>query len=161
MHRAQHKQCQTAHEQVDETDGKAVCFFGHGFVPRAGQGKDDGGRHHAEHAPAAAAAVVAQRADEHARKADDTAQRFGRGHAVGAAVDEVGKDNAQKALDAVQDAAKGTGEHGNSDIIEGVLKHGLPQAQRTALCRDLAPGQAGAPGFAAAHCPAGPESCPA
>ena len=44
--------------------------------------------------PAPAAAVVAQRADEHARKADDTAQRFGRGHAVGVAVDEMGKDHA-------------------------------------------------------------------
>ena len=42
-------------------------------------------------------------------------------------------------------AEVGTGEHGNSDIIEGVLKRGLPQAQRTALCRDLAPGQAGDP----------------
>ena len=75
--------------------------------------------------PAATAAVVAQRADEHARKADDTAQRFGRGHAVGVAVDEVGKDDAQKALGAVQDAAKGTRELVNCDIVDSILCIGM------------------------------------
>ena len=39
----------------------------------------------------------------------------------------------QKALGAVQDAAKGTREHSNSDVIECVLGRGLPQAQSTAL----------------------------
>ena len=97
----------------------------------------------AEHAPAAAAAVVAQRADEHARKANGAAQRFGRGHAVGVAVDEMGKDHTQKALGAVQDAAKGTREHGNSDVIECVLGRGLPQAQSTALRCHFAAGELG------------------
>ena len=52
-------------------------------------------------APAAAAAVVAKGADEHARKAHSTAQRFCRGHAVRIAINKVGKDDAQKALGAV------------------------------------------------------------
>ena len=142
---AQHEQCQTTHEQVDEADRKAVGLFGHGLVPRAGQGKDDRGQQHAEDAPAAAAAVVAQRADEHARKTDDTAQRFGRGHAVGVAVDEVGKDDAQKALGAVQDAAECAGEGSHRHVVKGILEGGLPQAQCTALCCHLSPGEPGHP----------------
>ena len=59
------------------------------------------------------------------------------------AVDEVGKDHAQKALGAVQDAAKGTREHGNSNVIECVLDRGLPQAQSTALRCHFAAGKLG------------------
>ena len=80
--------------------------------------------------------MVAKGADEHARKAHSTAQRFCRGHAVRIAINKVGKDNAQKALGAVQDAAKRAGEHGHGDIVERILRRGLPQTQRTALgCR--------------------------
>ena len=67
--------------------------------------------------------------DEHARKADGAAQGLGGGHAVSLAVNKVGEDNPQKTLGAVQDAAKGTGEQGNSDVVEGILRGGLPQAQ--------------------------------
>ena len=102
----QHKQRQPAHKQVQKADGKAVGLFGDRLVPWAGKGEDNGRRHHAEHAPAAAAAVVAKGADEHARKAHSTAQRFCRGHAVRIAINKVGKDDAQKALGAVQNAAK-------------------------------------------------------
>ena len=73
---AQHKQCQPTHKQVQEADSKAVGLFGDGFVPRAGQGKDDGRCHHTEHAPAAAAAVVANRTDKHSGKTHSAAQRF-------------------------------------------------------------------------------------
>ena len=98
---AQHKQCQPTHKQVQEADSKAVGLFGDRLVPRAGQSEDDGRCHHTEHAPAAAAAVVAKGTDEYARKAHRAAQRFCRGHAVCIAVDKVGKDDAQKALGAV------------------------------------------------------------
>ena len=91
---AQHKQRQTAHKQVQKADGKAISLFGDRLVPRAGQGKDDGGCHHAEHAPAAAAAMVADGADEHTCKADGAAQGLGGGHAVRIAVNKVGKDDA-------------------------------------------------------------------
>ena len=138
---AQHKQCQPAHKQVQKADGKAVGLFGDRLVPRAGQGEDDSRRHHAEHAPAAAAAVVAKGADKYPGKAHGAAQRFCRGHAVRIAVDKVGKDDAQKALGAVQDAAKGTGEHRHGDVVERILRGGLPQTQRTTLCRHLAPGE--------------------
>ena len=140
---AQHKQCQPTHKQVQEADSKAVGLFSDGFVPRAGQGKDDGRRHHTEHAPAAAAAVVANRTDQHSGKTHSAAQRFCRGHAVCIAIDKVGKDDAQKALGAVQDAAKRAGEHGHGDIVERILCRGLPQTQRTALSCYPAPGQAG------------------
>ena len=81
--------------------------------------------------------MVAQCADEHARKADGAAQGLCRGHPIGIAVDEVGKDDAQKALGAVQDAAERTGEHRHGDVVEGVLGRGLPQAQYTALGKDF------------------------
>jgi len=123
---AQHKQSYAAHKQVDKADRKAVGLFGHGLVPRAGQGKDDRGQQHAEDAPAAAAAVVAEGADEHSGKTQHTAQQLGRGHAVGIAVEEVGKDDAQKALGAVENAPKGTRQHGNGDVVERVLGRGLP-----------------------------------
>ena len=55
----------------------------------------------------------------------------------------MGKDHTQKALGAVQDAAKGTREHGNSDVIECVLGRGLPQAQSTALRCHFAAGELG------------------
>ena len=47
---------------------------------------------------------------------------------------EVGKDNAQKLWVLSRNAAKGTGEHGNSDIIEGILKRVChrPSAQHSA-----------------------------
>ena len=78
---------------------------------------------HTEDAPAAAAAVVSQCADEHACKADGTAQGLCRGHPIGIAVDEVGKDGAQKALGAVQDAAERTGEHRHGDVVAVSYTH--------------------------------------
>ena len=134
---AQHKQCQPTHKQVQEADSKAVGLFGDGFVPRAGQGEDDGRCHHTEHA-----AVVANRTDQHSGKTHSAAQRFCRGHAVRIAIDKVGKDDAQKTLGAVQDAAKRAGEHGHGDIVERILRRGLPQSQRAALGCYPAPGQA-------------------
>ena len=123
---AQHKQGCAAHKQVDKADRKTVGLFGHGLVPRAGQGKDDRGQQHAEDAPAAAAAVVAEGADEHPGKTQHTAQQLGRGHAVGIAVEEVGKDDAQKALGAVENAPKGTGEQSHCHVVKGILEGGLP-----------------------------------
>ena len=45
----------------------------------------------------------------------------------------MGEDDPQKALGAVQDAPKGTGEQGNSAVEKGILRCGLPQAQCTAF----------------------------
>ena len=142
---AQQEQGRTAHEQVHKADGKAVCPAGDGFVPGACQREKDGGNEHIGYAPGAAAAVVAQRGDENARKADAAAQRLGRGHAVSPAVKEMGEDDPQKALGAVQDAPKGTGEQGNSAVEKGVLRCGLPQAQCTAFGQDLPFGHGGEP----------------
>ena len=89
--------------------------------------------------------MVAEGADEHSGKTQHTAQQLGGGHAVGIAVEEVGKDDAQKALGAVQDAAEGTRQHGNGDVVERVLGRGLPQAQGAALGRHLAAGEFGHP----------------
>ena len=142
---AQQEQGCTAHEQVHKADGKAVCPAGDGFIPGACQRKEDGGNEHVGYAPGAAAAVVAQRGDENARKADAAAQRLGRGHAVSFAIKEMGEDDPQKALGAVQDAPKGTGEQGNSAVEKGVLRCGLPQAQCTAFGQDLPFGHGGQP----------------
>ena len=58
------QQSQPAHEQIEEADRKAVRLFRHGLVPRTGQGKNDRGQQHTEHAPGASAAVVADGADD-------------------------------------------------------------------------------------------------
>ncbi len=135
------QQSQPAHEQVEEADRKAVRLFRHGLVPRAGQGKNDRGQQHTEHAPGASAAVVADGADEHPGEAQHAAQRFGRCHPVGIAIEEMGEDDAQKALGAVEDAAKGTRQQGNGHIVERILGCGLPQAQGAALAQDFAAGR--------------------
>ena len=95
-----------------------------------------------EHAPAAAAAMVANGGDQDAGKADCTAQRFCRGHAVCLAINKMRQDHTQKALGAVQDAAKGASKHGNCNVIKGVLGRGLPQTQGAAFqCELFALGQ--------------------
>ena len=158
---AQQEQGRTAHEQVHKADGKAVCPAGDGFVPGACQREKDGSNEHVGYAPGAAAAVVAQRGDENARKADAAAQRLGRGHAVSPAVKEMGEDDPQKALGAVQDAAKGTGEQGNSTV----------EKRRTALWSATGPMHSIRPGSSlwawraacppAAGCRPVPAHCPA
>ena len=136
--KADDQQSQTAHEQVEETDGKAVGFFRHRFVPRAGEGEDDRRQQHTEDAPRTAATVVADGGHQNAAEADHTAQRLGGGHPVGVAVEEMGEDHAQKTLGAVQDAAKGTCQQGDGRIVKGVLRRGLPQTQCTGFQRDFA-----------------------
>ena len=85
--------------------------------------------------------MVADGADEHPGEAQHAAQRFGRCHPVGIAIEEMGEDDAQKALGAVEDAAKGTRQQGNGHIVERILGCGLPQAQGAALAQDFAAGR--------------------
>ena len=127
--KAQNGQRQTADAQVEHTDREAVRMLGDGLVPRPGQRKDDRRDQHKGHALDAAAAVVAQRGDEHAAEAERATQRLARGQAVLIAVEEVRQNDAHKALGAVQDAAHSTGQQRDGGVVEEILRRGLPQAQ--------------------------------
>ena len=93
--------CRAAHAQVEAGDGEGVRFFGDGLVPWPGQREDGRRDEHTNHAQRAAAAMVAQGGDQHAAKAQHTAQRLARGEAVGLAVEKVGEADLHIVVDAV------------------------------------------------------------